>query len=163
MDTSDSQLAFALATVIQTIVQRPNQTVLLGDLGALLPDDARFVIQRNAGLKRTLKRYPIFKIEERKFQETVTLDIELQPLISGHIDDGHSQSQASLICSALLDFVCHPSGPWLFQLAKAVLIYTIYLLVAFMYCLLNPTHSCHPTWIILTLVRVFRSALAGSV
>jgi len=67
---SDCEL---LAYLTQVLNQRPEQSLLLSDLGALLPDPLRIAIRENGGLRTCVQKFPIFKVSGQPGRERVTL------------------------------------------------------------------------------------------
>lgn len=62
-----------LAYLTQVLNQRPEQSLLLSDLGALLPDPLRVAIRENGGLRTCVQKFPIFKVSGQPGRERVTL------------------------------------------------------------------------------------------
>ena len=66
----------ALVCIIQILCQRTNQSVLLADLGALLPERHLQFIQDNGRLRKWILQYPIFALTGPRGSEHVTLNFE---------------------------------------------------------------------------------------
>ena len=66
----------ALVCIIQILCRRTNQSVLLADLGALLPERNLHFIQDNGRLRKWIMKYPIFALTGLQGSEHVTLNLE---------------------------------------------------------------------------------------
>ena len=66
----------ALVCIIQILCRRTNQSVLLADLGALLPERNLQFIQDNGRLRKWILQYPIFAVSGPRGSEHVTLNFE---------------------------------------------------------------------------------------
>jgi RNA recognition motif-containing protein len=62
-----------LAYLMRVLNQRPEQSLLLSDLGALLPDHVRVAIREHGGLRTCVQKFPIFKVSGQPGRERVTL------------------------------------------------------------------------------------------
>lgn len=62
-----------LAYLMRVLNQRPEQSLLLSDLGALLPDHVRVAIREHGGLRTCMQKFPIFRISGQPGRERVTL------------------------------------------------------------------------------------------
>ena len=65
----------ALVCIIQILCRRTNQSVLLADLGALLPERNLQFIQDNGRLRKWIMKYPIFALSGLQGSEHVTLNL----------------------------------------------------------------------------------------
>lgn len=72
-----------LTYLIRVLNQRPERSLLLSDLGALLPDPLRVAIKENGGLRTCVQKFSIFKVSGQPGRERVTLLLgaEQNPLI----------------------------------------------------------------------------------
>ena len=66
----------ALVCSIQILCKRTNQSVLLADLGGLLPDRHSKFIRKNGRLRKWILKYPIFALTGPEGSEHVTLNLE---------------------------------------------------------------------------------------
>lgn len=66
-----------LSYFTQLINQRRDQSLLLSDLGALLPDHLRLAIRENGGLRTCVQKFPIFKVSGQPGRERVALVLSL--------------------------------------------------------------------------------------
>ena len=81
----------ALICVIKILCQRTNQSVLLADLGALLPERHLQFIQDNGRLRKWILQYPIFALAGPRGSEHVTLNLES--------NSGSEQISEQITCS----------------------------------------------------------------
>ena len=65
----------ALMCIMQILCQRTNQSVLLADLGALLPERHLQFIQDNGRLRKWISQYPIFELTGPRDSELISLNI----------------------------------------------------------------------------------------
>ena len=66
----------ALVCIIKILCRSTNQSVLLADLGALLPERNLQFIQDNGRLRKWIMKYPIFALSGLQGSEHVTLNLE---------------------------------------------------------------------------------------
>ena len=76
LSSPESLECAALMCIIQIIGRRTNQSLLLADLGALLPERHLQFIQRKCRLRRWILQYPIFALTGPKGSEHITLNFE---------------------------------------------------------------------------------------
>jgi RNA recognition motif-containing protein len=62
-----------LTYLVRVLNQRPEKSLLLSDLGALLPDPLRVAIKENGGLRTCVQKFSIFKVSGQPGRERVTL------------------------------------------------------------------------------------------
>lgn len=84
-ETQSQTDADLLSYLTQLLNSRPEQSLLLSDLGALLPDTLRVAIRENGGLRTCVQKFPIFKVSGQPGRERVTLHLGL----SGEDLDGY--------------------------------------------------------------------------
>ena len=65
----------ALVCIFQILGQRTNQSLLLADLGALLPARHLQFIQDNGRLRKWILQYPIFELTGPRDSELISLNI----------------------------------------------------------------------------------------
>jgi hypothetical protein len=75
-----------LTYLIKVLNQRPERSLLLSDLGALLPEHLRVAIKENGGLRTCVQKFTIFKVSGQPGREKVTLLLgtEQNPLEVAH-------------------------------------------------------------------------------
>jgi RNA recognition motif-containing protein len=62
-----------LAYLMRVLNQRPEQSLLLSDLGALLPEHVRVAMREHGGLRTCVQKFSIFKVSGQPGRERVTL------------------------------------------------------------------------------------------
>eukprot|EP00403_Amphidinium_massartii_P021247 CAMPEP_0178400922 /NCGR_PEP_ID=MMETSP0689_2-20121128/16037_1 /TAXON_ID=160604 /ORGANISM="Amphidinium massartii, Strain CS-259" /LENGTH=842 /DNA_ID=CAMNT_0020021729 /DNA_START=197 /DNA_END=2725 /DNA_ORIENTATION=- len=75
-DLKQVQEPALLAQLVQLLGQRPKHSLLLSDLGALLPGPLRHGVKEKGGLRSWLQKYPnLFQVSGQPGKESVTLKI----------------------------------------------------------------------------------------
>jgi len=73
-EVTHSSAECEMVTVLTGILSsRPQQSVLLSDLGALLPEHLRLLCKERGGLRGYVRRFPIFRVSGKCGKEHVTL------------------------------------------------------------------------------------------
>lgn len=88
-DAGGAQESVLLTQLIQLLNQRERHSLLLSDLGALLPGGLRQRVKDQGGLRSWLQRYPsLFAVVGQPGKESVTLCLGASAAMQATLDDG---------------------------------------------------------------------------